>query len=252
MRLNPRQLIHTLTPRTQTPANNSRVRIHTIRPARQPRLLRCLLLSVHEAWETSPEACRDHGPSAAERVFHGELEYTTRCLQCDERRTRHEGFSDLSLSVHHERPLEWGLAQFFEAERLRGGEKYFCESCRACTEAVRTPRVRHAPPVLSLHLKRFACDAGEAEARRVAQHVQLPSSLSMAPYATQCCEQRVATYTLFGLVTHSGRSGCGHYTAYVQPCAAASQLDAALGASLPLQPLATPYSRSHRPSLHSP
>jgi hypothetical protein len=27
--------------------------------------------------------------------------------------------------------------------------------------------------VLSLHLKRFACDAGEEEARRVAQHVRV-------------------------------------------------------------------------------
>ena len=95
-------------------------------------LLRCLLLSVHEAWAIQqPEACSEHGPraaehvgehvggrvgpSAAEQVFHGELEYTTRCLQCDERRTTREGFSDLSLSVHHEQPLEWGLAQFFEA-----------------------------------------------------------------------------------------------------------------------------------------
>ena len=70
--------------------------------------------------------------------------------------------------------------------------------------------------MLSLHLKRFACDAGDAEARRVAGHVQLPPSLSLASYATPCCAQRVSTYTLFGLVAHSGRSGCGHYTAYVQ------------------------------------
>ena len=73
-------------------------------------LLRCLLLSVHEAWAIQPESS-EHGPraaeqvggrvgpSAAEQVFHGELEYTTRCLQCDERRTTREGFSDLSLSV---------------------------------------------------------------------------------------------------------------------------------------------------------
>ena len=87
--------------------------------------------------------------------------------------------------------------------------------------------------MLSLHLKRFACDAGEAEARRVAQHVQLPRSLSLVAYATPCCAQRTSTYALFGLVAHSGRSGCGHYTSYVQPCPAASQLDAALGTSLP-------------------
>ena len=117
-------------------------------------LLRCLLLSVHEAWALRPGAERvagSAGPSAAEQLFHGELVYTTRCLQCDGRRTRREGFSDLSLSVHHEQPLEWGLAQFFEAERLRSSEKYFCESCRACTEAVRTPRVRHAPPAEPQH-----------------------------------------------------------------------------------------------------
>ena len=81
-------------------------------------LLRCLLLSVHEAWQqVGPRAAERVGPSAAEQVFHGELEYTTRCLQCDERRTTREGFSDLSLSVHHEQPLEWVLAQFFEAVR---------------------------------------------------------------------------------------------------------------------------------------
>jgi len=81
-------------------------------------LLRCLLLSVHEAWQqVGPRAAERVGPSAAEQVFHGELEYTTRCLQCDERRTTREGFSDLSLSVHHEQPLERVLAQFFEAVR---------------------------------------------------------------------------------------------------------------------------------------
>jgi len=62
------------------------------------------------------------------------------------------------------------------------------------------------------------------------------------------CEQRDATYTLFGLVAHSGRSGCGHYTSYVQPCVAASQLDAALGASPPLQRPATPCNALQRPA----
>ena len=50
----------------------------------------------------------------------------------------------------------------------------------------------------------------------MAGHVPLPPSLSLASYAMPCCEQRDSTYTLFGLVAHSGRSGCGHYTAYVQ------------------------------------
>lgn len=190
-------------------------------------LLRCLLISVHEAWAAAPSQV---GASAVERVFHGQLEYTTRCLQCDERRTRHEGFSDLSLTVDHTR---WGLADFFEAERLRGDDKYYCNTCRAFTEAVRTPRIRQAGPVLSLHLKRFARDGGEEEARRVGQHVQLPSSLTLGEYATPCCSRRATPYELFALVAHSGRSGCGHYVSYVRPCARASQLDAALSASLP-------------------
>ena len=185
-------------------------------------LLRCLLISVHEAWAAPPSQA---APSAVERVFHGQLEYTTRCLQCDGRRTRHEGFSDLSLTVDQTR---WGLDDFFEAERLRGDDKYYCDSCRAFTEAVRTPRVRRAGPVLSLHLKRFARDGGEDEARRVGQHVQLPASLTLGEHATPCCSRRATPYELFALVAHSGRSGCGHYVSYVRPCGEASQLDAAL------------------------
>ena len=199
-------------------------------------LLRCLLLSVHEvapapAEGTAPAA--DGAAPAAEAVFRGQIDYCTRCLECDGRRTRREAFCDLSLPVHHAQSLEWGLEQFFGAEALRGADKYFCQTCRANTEAVRTPRLAHAPPVLSLHLKRFACDGGEAEARRVAQHVALPASLSLRPYATPGCEQRPRTYVLFALVAHSGRSGCGHYTAFVRPSAAASSLDAALGDALP-------------------
>ena len=99
---------------------------------------------------------------------------------------------------------------------------------------MRTPRVRRAGPVLTLHLKRFARDGGEGEARRVGQHVALPASLTLGAHATPCCRRRATPYELFALVAHSGRSGCGHYVSYVRPCAKASQLDAALlGACLP-------------------
>ena len=79
-----------------------------------------------------------------------------------------------------------------------------------------------APPVLTIHLKRF--EASSFELRKVNRHVQFGERLDLAPFCSSVSQdlpqmhpgQRRSLYSLFGVVEHSGRLTSGHYTAYVR------------------------------------
>jgi len=89
-------------------------------------------------------------------LFQGQLLYTTRCMCCENETTRSEGFHDLSLPVP-ERPtcLPACLDDAYKGvEVLSGNNKFFCGQCHAHTEASRSVRLEHLPPVLTIHLNR--------------------------------------------------------------------------------------------------
>ena len=154
------------------------------------------------------------------QLFEGEVEYRTRCLECDSVRCRYEVFSELSLPVHYHSSLHWSLSRYFAEEQFRGANRFYCDECQALTEATRTPRIRSVAPILTVHLKRFQQASASqpiAEARRVTSHVAAPSLLQLHRWATaECAEALKDPLHLYAIVAHSGRSGCGHYTGYVE------------------------------------
>jgi Ubiquitin carboxyl-terminal hydrolase len=52
-------------------------------------------------------------------------------------------------------PLTACLQEYFRTERLRGADRYACDSCKCKTDADRSVTLGHAPEVLCLHIKRF-------------------------------------------------------------------------------------------------
>eukprot|EP00996_Jenningsia_fusiforme_P006089 NODE_726_length_1948_cov_26.417062_g672_i0.p1 GENE.NODE_726_length_1948_cov_26.417062_g672_i0~~NODE_726_length_1948_cov_26.417062_g672_i0.p1 ORF type:complete len:576 (+),score=105.24 NODE_726_length_1948_cov_26.417062_g672_i0:157-1884(+) len=116
------------------------------------------------------------------------------------------------------------FAAFCKKERLRGRNKYFCESCGSKQNAVKCFSFLDLPAVLVVHLKRFHFglwgskvvtpvsfslgDApGEASLELSEFCASLPSDILPPPVAT--------SYTLYAIVVHAGSLGGGHYYAYV-------------------------------------
>ncbi|XP_019778021.1 ubiquitin carboxyl-terminal hydrolase 16 isoform X6 [Delphinus delphis] len=120
-----------------------------------------------------------------------------------------EAFSTDECSIQH------CLYQFTRNEKLRDANKLLCEVCtrrqysgpkanikgekkHVYTNAKKQMLISLAPPVLTLHLKRFQQNVAE--------------------------ENKRVLYSLYGVVEHSGTMRSGHYTAYAKARSANSHL----------------------------
>ncbi|XP_067595387.1 ubiquitin carboxyl-terminal hydrolase 16 isoform X6 [Pseudorca crassidens] len=120
-----------------------------------------------------------------------------------------EAFSTDECSIQH------CLYQFTRNEKLRDANKLLCEVCtrrqysgpkanikgekkHVYTNAKKQMLISLAPPVLTLHLKRFQQNVAEENTR--------------------------VLYSLYGVVEHSGTMRSGHYTAYAKARSANSHL----------------------------
>uniref|UniRef100_A0A8C6WBI3 Ubiquitin carboxyl-terminal hydrolase 16 n=1 Tax=Nannospalax galili TaxID=1026970 RepID=A0A8C6WBI3_NANGA len=149
-----------------------------------------------------------------------------------------EAFSTDEYSIQH------CLYQFTRNETLQDANKLLCEACtrRQCngpkanikgerkhvyTNAKKQMLISLAPPVLTLHLKRFQ-QAG-FNLRKINRHIKFPEILDLAPFCTLKCknvavESTRVLYSLYGVVEHSGTMRSGHYTAYAKTRTANSHL----------------------------
>ncbi|XP_064580400.1 ubiquitin carboxyl-terminal hydrolase 16 isoform X1 [Zonotrichia leucophrys gambelii] len=139
-------------------------------------------------------------------------------------------------SVHH------CLYQFTRNEALTETNKLLCDVCtqRHCgpknnisekkcvyTNAKKQMLISLAPPILTLHLKRFQ-QAG-FNLQKVNRHIKFPEVIDLAPFCTAKCKNVAegntkVLYSLYGVVEHSGTMRSGHYTAYVKMRAMNSHL----------------------------
>ncbi|XP_010176234.1 ubiquitin carboxyl-terminal hydrolase 16 isoform X1 [Antrostomus carolinensis] len=131
-------------------------------------------------------------------------------------------------SVHH------CLYQFTRNEKLTETNKLLCDVCTqrhygpkkniksekyVYTNAKKQMLISLAPPILTLHLKRFQ-QAG-FNLRKVNRHIKFPEVIDLAPFCTAKCKNVAegntkVLYSLYGVVEHSGTMRSGHYTAYAK------------------------------------
>ncbi|NXJ93682.1 UBP16 hydrolase, partial [Corythaixoides concolor] len=132
-------------------------------------------------------------------------------------------------SIHH------CLYQFTRNEKLTETNKLLCDVCTqrhygpknniksekkyVYTNAKKQMLISLAPPILTLHLKRFQ-QAG-FNLRKVNRHIKFPEVIDLAPFCTAKCKNVAegttkVLYSLYGVVEHSGTMRSGHYTAYAK------------------------------------
>uniref|UniRef100_A0A8C3S770 Ubiquitin carboxyl-terminal hydrolase 16 n=1 Tax=Chelydra serpentina TaxID=8475 RepID=A0A8C3S770_CHESE len=127
------------------------------------------------------------------------------------------------------------LYQFTRNEKLSELNKLLCDICtqrrygpktsgksekkHVYTNAKKQMLISLAPPVLTLHLKRFQ-QAG-FNLRKVNKHIKFPEVIDLAPFCAIKCKNVAegntrVLYSLYGVVEHSGTMRSGHYTAYAK------------------------------------
>lgn len=132
-------------------------------------------------------------------LFGGKLSSYIRCLECEKNTvSRNEPFLDLSVNIEKGKPLTWSLQQltyrtryalyfsptpykvrFFSCHRLRGEDKYRCETCHSLTEAVQEVRFSGLPTILCIQLKRFKWSSFRLE--KISDAIDIPLTFSVDP-----------------------------------------------------------------------
>ncbi|XP_004296763.1 PREDICTED: ubiquitin carboxyl-terminal hydrolase 2 [Fragaria vesca subsp. vesca] len=83
-------------------------------------------------------------------------------------------------------------------------------------DATKRVLIGRAPPILTIHLKRFSQDA-RGRLSKLNGHVTFREKIELRPYMdSRCREKENYEYHLIGVVEHSGTMRGGHYVAYVR------------------------------------
>ncbi|KAJ3567563.1 hypothetical protein NP233_g6289 [Leucocoprinus birnbaumii] len=94
--------------------------------------------------------------------------------------------------------------------RLRSRINTKCEKCKKHVNAEKRFTVHEAPPVLTIHLKRFS-----PLGRKIGHHIIYDETLNLQPYMSK--DAFGPTYTLYGVICHAGGGpNSGHYYAFVK------------------------------------
>lgn len=156
-----------------------------------------------------------HNPKLAEttwvhKIFGGRLRSRVTCLNCGHNSDTFDRILDLSVDIHEVESLKMALRKFVTIEYLNGTDKYKCEKCKSHVNAEKQFTIDEAPPVLTVHLKRFS-----PTGRKIGHQISYDEILKLQPYMSECRHGPI--YTLYGVVCHvGGGPNSGHYHAFVK------------------------------------
>ena len=213
---------------------------------------RCVLDAMHKkccdvAAPRAVEGSRRSETSFVWRAFGGTLRSRITCQTCGRASDKFDGFMDLSLDIARAKSVAHALRAYVATEVLDGANKYKCEMGPGkphMTRATKQFTIEKAPLILTVQLKRFEyVPFGRG---KLNQFVEYPLVLNLAPAMsaanaseTEKSERAASetrrrkngarpsdgtrgsnapvTYSLFGVVVHSGGSmHSGHYYCYVK------------------------------------
>ncbi|WFD43944.1 ubiquitinyl hydrolase 1 [Malassezia psittaci] len=129
---------------------------------------------------------------------------------------RDEEFLDLSINVSPYTSVSSCLRQFSESEMLHGKNKFFCDACASLQEAEKRMKIRHAPNILALHLKRFKWEPRVQNYVKHACRVVFPLDLRLFNMSDKA-DNPDRRYDLFAVVIHVGAgANQGHYISIIK------------------------------------
>ncbi|KNE90055.1 hypothetical protein PSTG_16500 [Puccinia striiformis f. sp. tritici PST-78] len=144
------------------------------------------------------------------RMFGGKLRSRVVCEHCNTPSDTFDNFLDLSLDISQASSVTSALKAYHKFDRLRGVNQYKCDKCKCLRDAKKSMSVFSAPPILTLHLKRF-----NFRGKKINKRVNFEDSLDLKPAMSN--ESDITGYKLYAVVCHRGQSNkSGHYYAHVK------------------------------------
>ncbi|GAQ82475.1 Ubiquitin-specific protease [Klebsormidium nitens] len=149
-------------------------------------------------------------------IFQGLVTNETRCLCCETLTSRDETFFDLSLDIEQNSSITSCLRNFSSTETLNAENKFFCDKCCSLQEAQKRMKIKAAPQILALHLKRFKYIEQLGRHKKLMYRVVFPLELRLCN-TVEGGDGAEAEYSLFGVVVHVGSGpNHGHYVSLVK------------------------------------
>eukprot|EP00667_Euglena_gracilis_P011848 EG_transcript_12127 len=147
-------------------------------------------------------------------LFQGVLASETRCLTCETVTSREEAFIDLSIDVEPNASIYNCILNFSSSETLNRDDKFFCDHCASLQEAQKCIRIKTAPLVLAIHLKRFKYMEQLQRHKKLSYRVPFSTELRIPMIAE---DEEDSLYHLFAVVIHVGSGpNMGHYVSMVK------------------------------------
>jgi len=150
-------------------------------------------------------------PAEMAGIFKGNSQYTVRGISEDYVSDSPEDFYAFQLEVDGFKNVEESFRRAIESEKLVGENQYSIDGRKI--DAERYERIKYAPNVLVLQLKRFKYDIQTGRREKVTSHYEFPSTLDIAEFMME--RDPDAVYDLRGIVLHSGTAQAGHYISLV-------------------------------------
>jgi ubiquitin carboxyl-terminal hydrolase 8 len=170
-------------------------------------------------------------------LFTGLLCNTITCLKCGTRSSTFDPHGDVSLEIPSPRAkllskgrvtLTQCLQEFTKTEDL-ASEAYLCSKCKCKRDASKQLTFHRLPPVLVVHLKRFAVRDGLQTSQRafmresevstkISTDVKFERKLNLSAFMSPDAPGPCPEYSLVGTVNHVQYRGLRHYVAYTRLC----------------------------------
>jgi len=149
-------------------------------------------------------------------LFEGILTNEIKCLNCENVTCRDESFFDLSVDVEHNTSISACLKNFSSSERLCQKNKFYCDTCCGLQEAEKRMKIKRAPNILALHLKRFKYEEKLNRYVKLPYRVLYPTELRLSNM-TEKAENPDRLYNLIAVTIHIGNGPYhGHYVTVVR------------------------------------
>ena len=158
--------------------------------------------------------------NALKNLFCGSVKSYIKCLNIDYVSDRIEDFYDIQLDVHGNKNIMESFDKYVEKEILNGENQYDAGLGRGKQDAEKGVIFTKFPPVLTIHLKRFAFDMQKMGFTKIHDRFEYPVVLDLKQYLSggdvEVSNENSHIYRLHSVLVHSGEVYGGHYYAYIR------------------------------------
>ncbi|KAJ3381551.1 hypothetical protein HDU92_005262 [Lobulomyces angularis] len=158
---------------------------------------------------------------AISKLFVGKMKSYVKCIDVDFESSRTEDFYDIQLNVKGCKNLEESFVDYCAVETLEGDNRYMAEGY-GLQKARKGVIFKSFPPVLHLQLKRFEYDMQQDAMVKINDRHEFPNEINLDKFleveeGSETESRLPQTYTLVGVLVHSGDLHGGHYCAFIKP-----------------------------------